>query len=252
MARPGDRGEGAHAQLVELLGAERLGGDVVGLGRDLRSAPGKALRRQLVRRRVREVARAVRPLGDPGRALRRLGYPSGVAAGQEGDALDRAGRDAVRLPPPGVVRAEHGSLHDRPGLLELGERERRVEHPGDRAPDPLGGARDGRCGGPERVRVGVSGGADSCGGEPGGRAGGLEVHEHGLSDLAADLAVREELAKVLVETRVEVGSEGAIVLRNRDGDDVGVDLAGRDDADLDSHRGAMVADRLSVGRHPER
>jgi len=57
---------------------------------------------------------------------------------------------------------------------------------------------------------------------------------------------------VLLEARVQLGREGRIVGRDRDGDDVGVDLAGRDDADLDSHRRAMVADRVSGGRHPER
>ena len=57
---------------------------------------------------------------------------------------------------------------------------------------------------------------------------------------------------MLLEARVQLGREGRIVGRDRDGDDVGVDLAGRDDADLDSHRRAMVADRVSGGRHPER
>ena len=65
-----DRGQGAHPELRDLVGVERLGADVLERRRDLLRALGEPLRRGLVRRAVDEVARAVRPLGDRRRALR--------------------------------------------------------------------------------------------------------------------------------------------------------------------------------------
>ena len=65
-----DAGEGAHPELDDLLAAERL--DLDAFGRELRRALGEPLGRQLVRRRVREIAGVVRPFRDLCRARGRL------------------------------------------------------------------------------------------------------------------------------------------------------------------------------------
>ena len=83
------------------------------------------------------------------------------------------------------------------------------------------------------------------------------MDERRLAELAANLAGGEQLAESALQTLVDLrqlaGESGAAV-GDPDRDDVGVDLARRDDADLDSHRIAMVSDPLSTGwrRHPER
>jgi len=59
-----DRGERAHAELVDLGRAEDLSGQMLVLTGQLDGVLGEGRGIELVRRHVREVARAVRPLGD--------------------------------------------------------------------------------------------------------------------------------------------------------------------------------------------
>jgi hypothetical protein len=73
--------EGAHPELRELVGAERLGGQVLVLSCELQRSVGQLLRRQLVRTGVREVTSAICSLGDRRCAFRfRL---EGVVAADE-------------------------------------------------------------------------------------------------------------------------------------------------------------------------
>jgi hypothetical protein len=65
-----DRGERAHAELVELGRAEHVGGEMLVLGRERDGVLAERVRVELVRRRVREVAGAVRALRQKRSALR--------------------------------------------------------------------------------------------------------------------------------------------------------------------------------------
>ena len=223
--------------------------DVAG---DLRGAGGETLRCELVRGGVREVARAVRPLRDAGRARRRLRHVAALA--DDDDALERPRPALRRLPATGLVGAEHRALDDGAGLLGQGEIERGVEKPGDRPAEAAGRPRDGTRGGANGVRVQLLSRPEACRGDA--RRSEpilLHMHERCLAELARHLAGRgeglEAAAKRLVESAVlrQLGW-----LRHRDGEDVGLDRARRDDRDLDSHRGAMVSDRLSTLREMPR
>src|SRR5439155_23558892 len=67
----GNRGEGTHAELVDLRGPQCREGQVLVLARQALRVLGEQNGRQFVRRRVGEVARAVRPLRDERRAVGR-------------------------------------------------------------------------------------------------------------------------------------------------------------------------------------
>ena len=150
VAALGDAGEGAHPELRELVGAERLGGQVRVLGRASSSA--RSASRSGVSSfapRVREVTRAVRRLGDRRGALRLL--PGVVVAADEHEPLEGMLGLRPGLPAPGVVRAEQQPVDDGARLLGVGERV--VEEPRERSPDPLARLGDrGRCG-PDGVGV---------------------------------------------------------------------------------------------------
>ena len=70
VARLRDRGERTHALFADLVPPERFRRDRRRLRCDLGRARGQPLGCRLVSRAVDEIPGAVRPLGDPGRALR--------------------------------------------------------------------------------------------------------------------------------------------------------------------------------------
>src|SRR5207237_7141300 len=71
-AAASDGRERAHLELVELAWTEGLGLQVLVLACELERVLGERVRVELVRRQVREVARAVRPLGQQSGALGRV------------------------------------------------------------------------------------------------------------------------------------------------------------------------------------
>ena len=85
--------------------------------RDLLGLLGQARRRQLVRRRVHEVAAAVRPAGDDGRAARLLDGASAPGPQRTSRSTRRRGRVVERLPAARVVRPERQPVDDCAGLL---------------------------------------------------------------------------------------------------------------------------------------
>ena len=177
VAALGHARERAHSELRELVGAERLGRQVLVLVRDLTSTLGQLLGRERVRARVREVARAVRAVGDPRGPLRRLG--DALVAADEDEPLERVIRLRARLPATRVVGAENQAVDDRTRLLVLGERV--VEQPGDRAADPLRGACDGSRRGAHCVGVELVGWAEPDEDEPlGGLLGVQDGRPPGL------------------------------------------------------------------------
>ena len=109
------RRERAHAHLLDLSAVERLVGERARPLRDLGSTLGEPLRREVVRRAVREVAGAVRPLCDALGALRQL--QGLVVRPDEDEPLRQVSPGPVGLPGAGVVAAEHEAVHDRARLL---------------------------------------------------------------------------------------------------------------------------------------
>ena len=150
MAPLGDACECAHSELLDLLGAERLCGQVLVRARELGGPVGEPLGRQLVCARVGEVAGPVRGGRDRGRALGRLGELCVVAADEDEPVERRLGRRAG-FPPAGVVGAEQEAVHDCACLLRLCQGA--VEAPGERAADVLSRLGHGRSGRPDRVCV---------------------------------------------------------------------------------------------------
>ena len=114
-----DAGERAHAEVANLVEVQDVEAE------DLRAVgdPGRTLgqpcRSQVVRRRVGEVTRAIRPPGDDSGAAGRLG--GRFVGGDDDKALERRGV-AGALPAAGVVGAEQRPVDDRARLL--GRRQR--------------------------------------------------------------------------------------------------------------------------------
>ena len=115
------------------------------------------LRVQLVRRHVREVARAVRALGDERRALGRRAQLRRLEVRRRRCARSCFGalRSSCVFQRPGRVAAEDRSLDERARLVGERDRERLVEQPAERAADA--GERVRRCsaGRAQRVEVDV-------------------------------------------------------------------------------------------------
>ncbi len=127
------------------VAAERLGGEVLALVGDLLGALGERAGRELVRRLVGEVARAVRPARDATArsASRRRPSPT------KHEPLERLPR-SLGLPAPRVVGAEHEPVDDRARLLRP-PTAAVVEQPRERPADARTSARRG--GGADGVGV---------------------------------------------------------------------------------------------------
>ena len=194
-AAAADGGQRAHPELVELAGGENLAGQVLVLARELLRLLAQRVRRELVRRHVREVARAVRPLGDDRGALDgRLEL--GVVGVADDDPLRRL-RLVLRLPAAGRVGAEDRPLDERRGLLGQGNRERLVEQPDERAADAgesLGGRRARRS---QRVCVHVVALADAGRHEARRLELAVQVEQDRLAAVAAQVAALAELARAV-------------------------------------------------------
>ena len=181
-----DGGEGAHAGRPDLLGPQRLEAEVLAPAGDLLGPRSQTLGRQLVGGRVDHVAAAVRPgRGD----VRAPGSVCGAARGRaaEHEPLDAAAPLVLRLPAPVVVRAEHGPVDDRPALL-LGGEAVLLDHPGDRRPADVEGAR--RHPGCRRAEpVGVQrAAAEPYGAHPRGGQPAVGVQEGDVALLSSELA----------------------------------------------------------------
>ena len=150
-AAAADRGQRTHAELVELAGAENLARQMLVLVRELLRLLAQRVGRELVRRHVREIARAVRPLGDDRGPLD--GLPQLRIVGVADDDPLRCASLVLRLPAAGRVGAEDRPLDQRGGLLGERHGQRLVEQPDERPADAgerLGGRRP--CGA-ERVGI---------------------------------------------------------------------------------------------------
>ena len=135
-----DRGEGAEAAPLDLGQVERLDRDPERL-EELRGRARQACGRQLVRRRVHKLSRAVRPAGDELGAIGRRLHVGRSAAEHE---QVRGARSLAGLPARGVVAAEQRSLDDRVRLPGRLERQLLVEGPDERAAAEPGGGAGGR------------------------------------------------------------------------------------------------------------
>ena len=201
-----DREEGAHSELAHLVGAERLRGQVLVLGGERCGAVGERRGCQLVRRLVREVARAVRAVGDDRRSLDGRAQ-LGRLLGADHDLFERL-RLLLRLPAAGRVRAEDRALDERRRLLGERHRQRLVELPDERAADA--GERLGCCSArcSERVRVDVVPLADSHRRESRRGRVAVEVEENRLATLAPQLAGLAESREAVVELSVQRLGDG--------------------------------------------
>jgi hypothetical protein len=114
-AAAADRGQRTHTELVELAGAENLARQMVVLVRELLCLLAQRVGRELVRRHVREIARAVRPLGDDRRPLD--GLPQLRIVGMADDDPLRCASLVLRFPAAGRIGAEDRPLDQSGGLL---------------------------------------------------------------------------------------------------------------------------------------
>ena len=210
---------------LDLRGPERLDPQAVDAERG--GSRREILGRELVRRRVREIAGGVDPARDSGCAL---GDASDALVSDEDDALDLATAIA-RLPASGTVRAVRDALDRGACLLVRRDVQRGVDHPAQRAAEARRGPRDGcRCRA-DRVRVG--GGADARRSDAGRGELPVEVQDERRAGLSAELAGP-------LEPRPDPFVEARDVrrLRNGDAEDVDVDVPGVFRAHLHVHRGS--------------
>ncbi len=163
---------------------------------------GERLRVELVRRHVREVARAVRPLRDQCGALDRRAHRVrfGVA---DDDPLELTPLAVTGLPAARRVRADDRPLDERRRLVGERNRERLVEQPGERAADARDTLRRDRAGRAQRVEVDRVARPDAGGDEPRRRELAVEVEEDGLALLAAQLAALAEPRELAAELLVD-------------------------------------------------
>ena len=240
VARLGDRSEGAHSLRVDLRWAERLRRDVLDLRGDLGRARRETLGRRLVRRAVDEIAGAVRPLGDPQRAVDGLFE---AASATDHQAVELRLR-AVVLPAGRVVAPEERSFDDRARLLLQRHGQRGIKGPGDRL-DELAGLRGHRCGsGAEGVGVDPLGLAEAGRSDAPRRQLPVHMHKAGGAELPAQLAFLGELAEQPIERSVELRCRARqpVAAGERNGEDISLHRTWRDLLHLDSHGRAMLAD----------
>ena len=200
-AAAADGGQGAHAELVELLRREDLARQVLVLGGELLRLLAERVRSELVRRHVREVARAVRSLGDDRGALDgRLQL--GIVGVTDHDPLRRACL-VVRLPAAGRVRAEDRSFDERRRLLGQRHRQRLVEQPDERPAD-AGERLRGGCGRRSQcVCVDLLALPDPRRDEAGRLELAVQMEKDGLAAVAAQVAALAELPEPPAELVVD-------------------------------------------------
>ncbi len=231
VAPRGDRDERAHAGGLHLLGAHDVGGDAGEPLLDLTGDLGQAERGERVRRRVHEIARAVRPPCDERSSLCAV-ERVGRARAAEDERLERRRLLRLGLPAPGVVAAEHQPVDDRAGLL------RRVEPPGDRARAPVG---DGRRRRAQRIRVG--GLAQAGDRQPLRLQLSVQMKGRELAALSGQLAVGEQPLEAAADAGVEALQVSQLErLRDREHEDVGFDVFEGAAADGDVHGRRMLAE----------
>ena len=228
----------AHPQLVELARREHFGGQVLVLGRELLRLLAERVRVELVRRHVREVARAVGPLGDDRRPLH-CSAQLRVVGVADHDPLGRPGL-VLRLPAARRVGAEDRPLDERRRLLGQRHRERLVEQPDERSAHPREslGRRGARR--PQRVGVDLVPLPDARRDQARRLELAVEVEEDRLATLAAQLAALGESREPSAELAVkDLRTVAAKRLCHQQRQGIRARLPGEGDLDL-GHRSAMV------------
>ena len=188
-AAASDGGERAHAELVHLARPEDLRFQVLMLAGKRLRVLGERMRVELVRRHVREVACAIRVLGEQRCTFRRLAELGRVFV-TDHDPLDRARTlvDILGLPLAGRVAAEDRALDECARLRCEREREALVEEPAEAAADARERLRGGGSGGPERIRVELIALAETGGDDARCVERAVRVQEQRLAPVAPELA----------------------------------------------------------------
>ena len=156
LAPPSHGGERAHAERVDLSRSEDFGAELLVLGGERHGVLGQRGGIELVRRHVREVACAVRPLRQEGAQLRCVPqFRRLEVAEHDPFHFERPLALVLRLPAAGRVAADDRSLDERARLLRERDPQTLVEQPRERAADARQRSRRCRTRGSERVRVHV-------------------------------------------------------------------------------------------------
>ncbi len=171
------------------------------LGRELLRLLAQRVRRELVRRHVREVACAVRAVGDDRSPLDGC-LQRGVVRVAHHDPIGRV-RLVLRLPAARRVRAEDRPLDERRGLFGQRQREGLVEQPDDRSTDTCQRLRRGRSRCAQRFRVDVLARPDARRDEARRLELAVEVEENRLAALAPQLSALFELPESAAELVVD-------------------------------------------------